>query len=252
VLLHEVAGTSAAGGRRETGNTGPMEASLPWGEAALRLLVAAALGAAIGIERERVDQPAGLRDHALVALGAALLMIVSQYGFTRVLHAPNVVLDPSRIAAQVVSGIGFIGAGTIIVRRRSVRGLTTAASVWAAAAIGLAAGGHLFIAAGLATVIALAILAGMRSFEKRLWVRSRRATIVLSVESGFRVHDALDAAHTASLPPVGRVEFGRAEPDGTQRVELALGAGASASALAQLVDDLRANPAIRTAEARLD
>src|ERR1700734_2077334 len=110
-----------------------------------RLVVATVLGAVIGIERERTEHAAGLRTHALVSLGAALFMVVSAYGFGSVL-GDHVVLDPSRVAAQVASGVGFLGAGTIILRREIVRGLTTAASIWIAAAIGLAAGAAMFLA----------------------------------------------------------------------------------------------------------
>ena len=111
----------------------------------LRLAVAAVLGSIIGFERERLLWAAGIRTHMLVSVGACLLMIVSAYGFQHVLTVPHVVLDPSRIAAQVVSGIGFLGAGSILARGQVVKGLTTAASVWAVAALGLAAGGGLYI-----------------------------------------------------------------------------------------------------------
>jgi putative Mg2+ transporter-C (MgtC) family protein len=151
-------------------------------EIVLRLVVAAILGMAIGLERERVEQPAGLRDHALVAVGSALIMIVSAYGFGHVTHAPDVVLDPSRIAAQVITGIGFIGAGTIVLRQNVVRGLTTAASIWAAAALGLAAGGGLYVAAGIATVLILLILAGIKSIEHRFFRRYRRNILTLIVK----------------------------------------------------------------------
>ena len=120
-------------------------------ELILRLIVATVLGGLVGVERERLERAAGLRTHALVGVGAALFMIVSAFGFADILGTPGVGLDPSRIAAQVVSGIGFLGAGTIIFQREIVRGLTTAASVWAVAAIGLAAGGGLWLAAILAT-----------------------------------------------------------------------------------------------------
>src|ERR1700749_4114247 len=102
---------------------------LPYADTLVRLLVAAVLGALIGFERERLMWAAGIRTHMLVAVGACLLMIVSAYGFQHIMAAPHVVLDPSRIAAQVVSGIGFLGAGSIILRGHAVRGLTTAASV---------------------------------------------------------------------------------------------------------------------------
>jgi putative Mg2+ transporter-C (MgtC) family protein len=114
--------------------------------------LALVLSAAIGLEREVRQKSAGLRTHTLVGFAAALIMLVSKYGFTDVL-GPRVILDPSRVAAQIVSGIGFIGGGLIFVRRDAVRGLTTAAVVWLTAAVGMAAG------AGL-PVLALAVTAG--------------------------------------------------------------------------------------------
>ena len=110
------------------------------------------LSAAIGLEREVRQKSAGLRTHTLVGFAAALIVLVSKYGFTDVL-GPRVVLDPSRMAAQVVSGIGFLGAGLIFVRRDAVRGLTTAAAIWLTAAVGMAAGADL-------PVLALAVTAG--------------------------------------------------------------------------------------------
>lgn len=121
----------------------------------LRLCVAGLCGTVIGLDREYRVKDAGFRTHFLVALDSALMMIVSQYGFAGVLGEPGVGLDPSRIAAQVVSGIGFIGAGTIIIHRQLVRGLTTAASLWATAGIGLTAGSGMFLLAGVATVLTL-------------------------------------------------------------------------------------------------
>src|ERR687895_453051 len=100
-------------------------------ELVLRLVVAAILGALVGLERERLGWAAGMRTHALVSLGSALFMVVSIFGFSDILAEKHVILDPSRVAAQVASGIGFIGAGTIILRREIVKGLTTAASIWA-------------------------------------------------------------------------------------------------------------------------
>ena len=112
---------------------------LPDWDLTLRLLIAAALGSVIGIERERLAWAAGLRTHMLVSVGSCLAMIVSAYGFSGVLGR-NVVLDPSRVAAQVISGVGFLGAGSIILRNEVVKGLTTAASLWAVAAVGLRRG----------------------------------------------------------------------------------------------------------------
>lgn len=118
-------------------------------EITLRLLIALVLGGVIGIEREYRSKDAGFRTHFLVALGSALFCIVSQYGFGFDLK------DSSRVAAQVVSGIGFLGAGTIIFQKNVVRGLTTAAGLWVTAAIGLACGSGMYAAASIATAIVI-------------------------------------------------------------------------------------------------
>ncbi len=114
------------------------------------LLLAFVLSALIGIERERYHKSAGLRTHILVGLGAALFTLVSMYGFTAVL-GPSVTLDPSRVAAGIVAGIGFLGAGVIFVRQNIVNGLTTAASIWMTAAIGMASGAGMVVIAIAAT-----------------------------------------------------------------------------------------------------
>ncbi len=113
--------------------------------------VAFVLSAAIGLEREVRNKSAGVRTYTVVGIGSALFMLISKYGFTDVL-GPNITLDPSRVAAQIVSGLGFIGAGIIFVKRDSVRGLTTAASIWLTAAIGAAAGAGLLLLAVLGTI----------------------------------------------------------------------------------------------------
>lgn len=151
-------------------------------EILLRLLVATLLGSVVGIERERRSAwAAGLRTHMLVCVGAALFMITSCIGFTDVLSGDHVTLDPSRVAAQVASGIGFLGAGTIILRRRMVHGLTTAASIWSVAAVGLAAGGGLYVAASSATGIMVTILAGLRPLERRLFAQAKAQTLTCEV-----------------------------------------------------------------------
>ena len=128
----------------------PLETQL---DLALRLTVGLVLGAIIGFERELSRQPAGFRTHSLVSLGAALFTVVSAFGFS------GSAVDPTRIAAQIVSGIGFIGAGTILQYRGHIRGLTTAASLWSVAAIGTAAGAGLYVVAVVGTVLILVILA---------------------------------------------------------------------------------------------
>lgn len=153
---------------------------LPTWEMVARLLLAALLGSLIGLERERLLWAAGLRTHMLVAVGACLIMIVSAFGFGDGVLAPHVILDPSRIAAQVVSGIGFLGAGSIMFLDNKVRGLTTAASVWVVAGIGLAVGGGLYGAAISATAIILIILVGVKPLEDK-YLRHRRHTIELTL-----------------------------------------------------------------------
>ncbi|MEG2156339.1 MAG: MgtC/SapB family protein [Bacteroidaceae bacterium] len=141
-------------------------------EFVFRLLVAAVLGAMIGLEREYRAKEAGYRTHFLVALGSALLMIISKYGFSDVLSENLVRLDPSRIASQVVTGIGFIGAGTIIFQKHVVRGLTTAAGIWATAGIGLAIGAGMYMLGIVASFLVLAGLELLRIIFKNIGLRS--------------------------------------------------------------------------------
>ena len=128
----------------------------------LRIFVAALLGGIIGLEREYRAKEAGFRTHFLVALGSALFMIISAYGFEGALVSDMHRLDVSRIAAHVVTGIGFIGAGTIIFQKNAVRGLTTAAGVWVVAAIGLACGAGMYT---LATAASVMVLMGLEAFN---------------------------------------------------------------------------------------
>lgn len=126
----------------------------PWLEMILRFLLAVALGAGIGYQRERAGKAAGLRTHILVSSGAALFTLVSIYGFS------GAIVDISRVAAGVVVGIGFIGAGVILrgQREKEVAGLTTAATIWITAAIGLAAGAGMYLISVIATAVAVGVL----------------------------------------------------------------------------------------------
>lgn len=139
---------------------------------ALRLFVAGAMGILIGLEREYRAKEAGYRTHFLVALGSALMMIVSQYGFMDVLKTDLIRVDPSRIAAQVVSGIGFIGAGTIILQKQIVRGLTTVAGIWATSGIGLAVGAGMYAIGISATLLVLLGLETLSYFFKSIGLRN--------------------------------------------------------------------------------
>lgn len=121
----------------------------------IRIGVAGLLGAIIGIEREIRSKEAGLKTHFLVAVGSALIMVVSKYAFSDIMNEEHMALDPSRIAAQVVSGVGFLGAGTIIIQKQAVKGLTTAAGLWATAGIGLAIGAGMYVVGIGATILVL-------------------------------------------------------------------------------------------------
>jgi putative Mg2+ transporter-C (MgtC) family protein len=153
---------------------------------AIRLVVAAVLSSIVGFERERHLWAAGIRTHMLVSVGAALMMIVSAYGFEHAITQDHVILDPSRIAAQVVSGIGFLGAGAILLRGQVVRGLTTAASIWTVAGIGLACGGGLYFAAVFATALIVGILAGIRPIEDAYRARAQSCEVRIKAK-----HDQL-------------------------------------------------------------
>ena len=181
-----------------------------------RLLVAAVLGGMVGFERERLLWAAGLRTHMLVCIGSCLIIIVSAYGFNDVLGERNVVLDPSRIAAQVVSGVGFLGAGTILFRGEAVKGLTTAASLWAVAGIGLAAGSGLYVAAMAGTVIVLAVLAGIKPIEERYRRRLQTRTLALLAARG---QFSIDILREAAGLHAKRVQQFILRPSGTDDVD---------------------------------
>jgi putative Mg2+ transporter-C (MgtC) family protein len=152
----------------------------------LRLLLAALLGGVVGIEREVHGRPAGLRTHLLVTVGACLMTVVSEHYYLKYafLDTESVVrLDPARVAAQIVTGIGFLGAGVILKEGLAVRGLTTAACLWVAAGIGMAVGCGLYPAAVFVTLIALASLFLLKRLE-RFFGRDRFRTLTIHAEAG--------------------------------------------------------------------
>jgi putative Mg2+ transporter-C (MgtC) family protein len=155
--------------------------SLSWDDTLLRLAVAALLGGAIGLERELDEKAAGLRTHMLVASGSALFTLVGAYGFSGFLgHGKVVSYDPSRIAAQIVTGIGFLGAGVIFRQGFTIRGLTTAASLWLVAAIGMAAGAGYWAGAVLATAVGVVSLRPLEWLKN--WMLPQRAAQSMVVE----------------------------------------------------------------------
>src|SRR5947208_8150055 len=174
--------------------------TIEWGDIALRFLIAVALTGAIGVEREIAGQPAGLRTHITVGLGAALFGLISVHGFDAYVVPRNDTtyqIDVTRVASQVVVGIGFLGAGAILKEGASIRGLTTAASLWASAAIGLAAGIGNFFAATATAVALLLSLVLLRG--PRRWVRQRLAkvteTAVIHLRRDANPSDVATALH---------------------------------------------------------
>jgi putative Mg2+ transporter-C (MgtC) family protein len=170
--------------------------SLGWDDNLARLSLAAVLGGAIGFERELRDREAGLRTHLLVCLGSALFTIVSAYGFREFLTSGDQVIraDPTRIAAQIVTGIGFLGAGAIIRQGLTVRGLTTAATLWVSAAIGIAAGAGYYSGAVIGTVVTLIALWPLRLVAYPVFERLRpeERSLVVELRQGTRTGQLLD------------------------------------------------------------
>jgi putative Mg2+ transporter-C (MgtC) family protein len=170
----------------ESGTEDPMPTTP---ELLLRLLLAAAVGGIVGLERELSGQRAGLRTHLLVGLGACVFTEASAFGFQFLAeHPPQTVLDPSRIAAQVVSGIGFLGAGAILRYGINVRGLTTAASLWVVAALGLATALGLYLEVVVGVGLALVALVGLRPIRTRIrHRRSGREELVVEAEPELEI-----------------------------------------------------------------
>ena len=157
-----------------------------------RLLLAAFFGSLIGFQREHLFWTAGLRTHMMVAAGSCLFMVVSAYGFEQALTMPGTRLDPSRIAAQIVSGIGFLGAGSIMMRGDVIKGLTTASSLWVVAAIGMTVGGGLYVLAAAATALILFILMTVTPLERKYRGYLKTHVIKLIAPTGAVTRQVLD------------------------------------------------------------
>lgn len=150
-------------------------------EVILRIVLSTIIGGLIGMEREANNRPAGLRTHVLVSIGSTLIMLISMYGFYD-LESGMRTGDPARLAAQVVSGIGFLGAGTIIRTGSHIKGLTTAASLWVCAGIGLAIGNGYYLGGLLTTAIVLLTLARLSSFEKKVFKTKYRTLEIAAID----------------------------------------------------------------------
>jgi putative Mg2+ transporter-C (MgtC) family protein len=192
--------------------------SLGWDDNLARLSLAAVLGGAIGFERELRDREAGLRTHLLVCLGSALFTIVSAYGFREFLTSGDQVIraDPTRIAAQIVTGIGFLGAGAIIRQGLSVRGLTTAATLWVSAAIGIAAGAGYYSGAVLGTVVTLIALWPLRIAAYQVFERLRpeERSMLIDLRTGTKLTELLEALENEHA----RIEHFQLEDEPDRRV----------------------------------
>ncbi|BCL79371.1 MgtC family membrane protein [Ktedonobacteria bacterium brp13] len=157
---------------------------ISFSEVTVRLILAMLLGAVLGGEREVTEHNAGLRTNALVALGTALFTLISGYAFIGFTSYPHVQFDPTRIASYIVAGIGFLGAGTIFSRQGSgrVRGLTSAATIWIVAAVGMACGAGFYIPACIATVMALFVLVGLRYIEAYMFNKRTSSQKALEIQ----------------------------------------------------------------------
>ena len=214
----------------------------------LRLAFAAALGAVIGLERELRAKEAGLRTHFLVAMGSALVMIVSKYGFADMTLADGSFFpgirgaDPARIAAQVIGGISFLGAGVIVLHKRFIMGLTTAATIWTTAAIGVAVGGGLYAVAGAATALVLIGLESGRLVDRHFGRARREVRVVFTSPDDEATECALGALRGARARIAS---FTRAPHDRGQRIQLLLEATTAVSQPDFLIPLLSKVPGIR-------
>ncbi|MCZ6943538.1 methyltransferase [Bacillus mycoides] len=166
----------------------------------IRIGVAGLLGAIIGIEREIRSKEAGLKTHFLVAVGSALIMVVSKYAFSDIVFEEHMALDPSRIAAQVVSGVGFLGAGTIIIQKQAVKGLTTAAGLWATAGIGLAIGAGMYVVGIGAMILVLIGLEIVSRIFKVQFLFPQNITVQMCINKHEAVQQILEMLQVKGIP----------------------------------------------------
>lgn len=210
-------------------------------EIILRLVLSAILGGLVGLDREKLEWAAGLRTHMLVCLGSTLTMIVSSFGFEDILGRDGVILDPSRVASLVISGIGFIGAGTILfLKRKVIYGLTTAAGLWTVAAVGLAVGGGMYIAAVGTTLITLIVLTGVKKIETKFFSNDKKD---LSIRLYFQ-HAAIALADVSRVlqqqeVPFGEVTLLQTDKAHTDELEIVLDKSASRQKIMAAIDQLK-------------
>ncbi len=213
---------------------------MPVEEIAIRVLLAGVFGAVIGLDRELTDQPAGLRTHILVSLGSALFTMVGALAAASDITG----IDPTRIAAQVVTGIGFLGAGAILRQGLSVRGLTTAAGLWVTAAVGVAVGLGFWIAGAITTAAAAFSLFALKPLERKLLGRLKpgRYEFILDADPQLSLSKLTDAVEDAG----GRIDAIRMEPHGEEGHQLILSIKLGAKIRPhELADELKSLDGVR-------
>lgn len=217
---------------------------LSWTEILLRLSLAAVFGAAIGIERERKEWSAGLRTHMMVCVGSALMMLVSSFGFSDTYGMEDITLDPSRVAAQIISGIGFIGAGTILfLKPATVLGLTTASGLWTVAGIGMATGGGMYFAASATTVLALLILWGLHPIQKKFSGKFNQKCLTIITKSRVSPKTIID--EFLKERTIDYSNFTITKSNKAVTIELRLTRSNNQPLLMEIVETLSDNPDIK-------
>lgn len=217
---------------------GELPLTLTSWELLLRIMAAAVLGGLIGLEREMGDQPAGFRTHLLVSLGSALFTLVGAYGVAPLLgHDVATRFDPTRVAAQIVTGIGFLGAGAILRQGLTVRGLTTAAALWVTAAIGMAVGLGYWAGAAFSALVTILSLYGLKRVERPLMRRLKRGRhqFVLELDGSLKLSDFAQLIERHSIRAERLSLAGGDEAGHSLIATLQLPAGVSA---AQLADEM--------------
>lgn len=188
----------------------------------MRLLLSVLLGGVIGFERERKNHAAGLRTHTLVSLGSCLIMILSIYGFSEFVGQPGVQRDPARLAAQAITGIGFLGAGTILFTGKAITGLTTAASLWVVMAIGLAVGAGFYVPAAATSLLTLFVLWGLNILEKRYVNNLKEHLFTVTLDGNMPVTERIEELLRQKEAKLLKIRLDELERDGDDAARIRL------------------------------
>ena len=211
----------------------------------LRLVLAGILGGLVGIEREVNKHPAGFRTHLLVAMGSCLIMVLSVYGFNEIINTnANIRFDPSRLPSYVISGIGFLGAGTILVQETTVRGLTTAASIWIVSAIGLVVGAGMYFIAIFTTIIVILSLFFLNKWEQ-LFIRHNKGKefLIFINERELQVSELIELVTSKGLT-LKKMEVERSDQPGLLKLALSIDSK-NRQLLLELVDVFNKTDAVK-------